>query len=156
MGYVSVCCRTGEAKPERHAGLVARQFVSNPDNLPYVNHINRCKHDNHISNLSWCKSPVTNRSFKKKTAKGVPQTYYDSLPAGAVLITNERLKPNTFYKTSIIGDLGGASDFLEYCNDGINTGYRVISELKGRSKGYYFKNIHGKQLWISSNYAKGL
>ncbi|AYV84904.1 MAG: putative HNH endonuclease [Hyperionvirus sp.] len=34
--------------------LIAEVFISNPDNLPIVNHINEDKKDNRIENLEWC------------------------------------------------------------------------------------------------------
>lgn len=34
--------------------LVATAFIDNPTNLPYINHIDECKHNNAADNLEWC------------------------------------------------------------------------------------------------------
>lgn len=40
--------------------LVALAFIPNPNNLPFVNHINEDKHDNRACNLEWCDSRYNN------------------------------------------------------------------------------------------------
>lgn len=44
----------GEWKRIRIHRAIAEVFIPNPDNKPYVNHINWIKDDNRVSNLEWC------------------------------------------------------------------------------------------------------
>ena len=51
-GYHNVKLCPGRKTTNIHR-LVAIHFIENPDNKPIVDHIDRCKTNNHISNLRW-------------------------------------------------------------------------------------------------------
>lgn len=45
---------TGKTKTILVHKLIAETFIENPDKLPYINHIDGDKTNNHVSNLEWC------------------------------------------------------------------------------------------------------
>lgn len=54
-GYIGVdLCREGKRKTHMVHRLVAQAFISNPDNLPEINHKDENKTNNHANNLEWC------------------------------------------------------------------------------------------------------
>ena len=66
--------------------LIALQFVPNPDHLPYVDHINRNKHDNHIENLRWV-TARENQLNKEQYKRVQDDVYLDALPEGCIKIS---------------------------------------------------------------------
>lgn len=52
-GYLAVTL-SGEAWPRRVHRIVAEAFIPNPNDYPYVGHINHDKQDNRVENLEWC------------------------------------------------------------------------------------------------------
>lgn len=53
-GYKIVTLYIGHTKQYRVHKLVAMHFIPNPENKPFVNHINGNKQDNCVLNLEWC------------------------------------------------------------------------------------------------------
>ena len=54
-GYYSVdLCKNSNRKKCRIHRLVARAFIANPDNLPFINHKDMNRLNNKINNLEWC------------------------------------------------------------------------------------------------------
>ena len=52
-GYIKVWISDVNACRFVHR-LVAETYIPNPDNLPQINHIDRDKTNNNVSNLEWC------------------------------------------------------------------------------------------------------
>ena len=55
--------------------LVAMAFIPNPDGLPYVNHKDECKLNNHAENLEWC-TPQYNSTYGTARQRARANTDY--------------------------------------------------------------------------------
>lgn len=73
-GYISVgLYKNSKSKTYRVHRLVAEAFISNPMNLPQVNHIDEDKKNNCVDNLEWCDASYNVYTRSSKRVKKVIQ-----------------------------------------------------------------------------------
>ena len=80
-GYVNI--HLNNKSYNKHT-LIAKQFIPNPNNLPYVDHINHNRSDNHLSNLRWV--TFSQNIFNKSSHHGIQYEFIDDLPKEAIKI----------------------------------------------------------------------
>lgn len=100
-GYMIVnLTKDGKSKSVRVHRIVAEAFISNPDNLPLVNHKDEDKTNNRPENLEWCthqynityngankragntkRGRIHTEEHKQKIAKGVKKYYQTHVSA---------------------------------------------------------------------------
>lgn len=68
--YVGLC--NGQRNKKLVHVLVAKAFVENPNNLPFVDHIDRTPTNNHVSNLRWVthSQNMRNTGMRKTNTSG--------------------------------------------------------------------------------------
>ena len=65
-GYIQFRVRTNGTKLEGLVHiLIARTFITNPDEKPCVDHINNYRSDNRVENLRWCTRQENTHNSKK-------------------------------------------------------------------------------------------
>lgn len=119
--------KDGTSKSQGVHRWVAQAFIPNPDNKPFVNHIDGNKQNNHVDNLEW----VTNQeNVTHAKVTGL-------LPRGED-------RPNTNSEADVIKICEMLSDGIRLCDVSRETGvdYAVV------------KGIYNKRSWthVSDNY----
>jgi hypothetical protein len=124
--------------------VVGEQFISNPDNLPQIDHISRDRTDNRLDNIRWASCKINRRN--RISNKGVKYEYLDALPDGYI--------PFTSYIMTT-GEIHEFDDLYIKIEKGIPTfitneserQYRILREQPNRSLVNHH-SINGKQVSI--------
>ena len=66
--------------------LIATQFIENPNNYAYVDHINRNRLDNRIENLRWCSA--SENSKNRSSTHNVEYEFFDEIDEEAVVVND--------------------------------------------------------------------
>lgn len=121
---------SGTSRTYRVHRLVASAFVENPDNKPYVNHIDGNRVNNHHLNLEWCTASENTRHMYKignRTAQsGEKATNFKGF-------------------VEVLDKYGNIVDTLVGTKDMVDKGYLpscIANVLAGRRqthKGFYFR-----------------
>ena len=70
IGYMTVSLyKNGKGKKFLFHRLLATAFIPNPENKPYIDHINGIKDDNRLENLRWVTPSENQRGFRKDRGK---------------------------------------------------------------------------------------
>lgn len=84
LGYLSFDFRSGKIRQKIFIHrCVAIAFIPNPDNLPFVDHINGVNYDNRVENLKWCSyiQIRSNMNLSKRTTTGYKNIGWDDFRA---------------------------------------------------------------------------
>lgn len=132
-GYcTNTLSKSGLSKTKKIHRLVAESFISNPLNLPQVNHIDGNKINNYIDNLEW-----VNNSGNQIHA------YKNGLQPSKAKNKNGRYKGDieaTSKDGTIVKTFQGAYELEKYgfCSRAV---YNCLSGRIKSHKGYFFKRV---------------
>lgn len=136
-GYMAVNLYSENGKNREYIHrLVAKAFIDNPNNLPYVNHRDENKANNYAENLEWC-TPKYNVNYGSSTKRRIHNTDFKA-------INESRKKPVTQY--SLEGKFIARYDSLSEC--GRLTGFD-ISRISKACRGIL--NSAYRSIWKYEN-----
>ena len=140
-GYIRVHLNS---QPYLKHRLIAEHFIPNPENLPFIDHINHDRSDYHIENLRWVTQSTNCRN--KSVHKNVEYQFVDTIPDEAIVVDfyntkTERHEFEGYYY----------HDGTFYYDTGMN--YRVLNVIVNKSGCRYVngRSKNSKQVNIVIN-----
>ena len=99
-GYYVIEISKGQqqAKQTTIHRLLAIQYLPNPNNLPFVDHIDRDKTNNCLENLRWASYRTNNLNMGKTSKSGYENIYIDSYDCKVVNIRINGIRFNKRFK----------------------------------------------------------
>jgi len=99
LGYLRISlCKNGKIKRFKIHRLVAMMFLENPENKPFINHIDCDPSNNNVNNIEWC-TPKENIQYASKL--GRIKSGKEIIPVVAInLTTGEQTCFNSQYEAS--------------------------------------------------------
>jgi hypothetical protein len=137
-GYLR--CNLNQKKYYKHR-LVATQFLTNPDNLPEVDHINHNRTDNRIDNLRWCSH--SDNMFNLQSHGIFQYEYFDDLPVPC--------QPFVFYNGHDFEGYMIDNDKNIYFHNSLMFRKLQLLIMKNRYPFYCMTDIEGKQVCVFLN-----
>lgn len=121
-GYASITIGRKTMQVHRLVGLM---FVPNPQNKPYINHIDGNKLNNYFLNLEWCTAKENDFHARELGLKGFSGCVNDNRP---VILTDMETNQTYTFRT-----IGHAALFL---NTNKGSLYRVLNKKRNQHRGF--------------------
>ena len=127
-GYENIkLCKNNKTYHKSIHRLVAEHFISNPNNLPMVDHINKVRNDNRVENLQWI------------DRKGNLERSFETMSPVRNFNQCELFNSNNI----LLGRYQSVKEACRYCAKEYGARFSgLYRNLK--SKGYYIKKIDNK------------
>lgn len=133
-GYYQVTLsKEAKSRTLRVHRLVALAFIPNPDNKPYINHIDGNKKNNRVSNLEWCTASENN--WHASLVLGVDRSHCPDVAHEAnkipVMRDDGKVYPSMQALMRALGLKGSSRSFMRDGSVYRGHTYKVLKEKRG-------------------------